>query len=43
VGVGPEQGGRVPVLSGLAAGDDVVVAGAYTLRGEHEREAMEGD
>ncbi len=40
VRVGEEQGGRVPVLSGLEGVDRVVVRGAFGLRGELERDAL---
>jgi cobalt-zinc-cadmium efflux system membrane fusion protein len=43
VSVGAEQGGYVPVLGGIAAGVDVVVRGAFTLRAELERAALEED
>ena len=39
--VGAEQGGFVPVVSGITPGDDVVVHGAFALRGEMERSEME--
>lgn len=41
VQVGAEQGGFVPVR-GLAPGTDLVVHGAFGLRGELERSALEG-
>ncbi|MEI8255482.1 MAG: efflux RND transporter periplasmic adaptor subunit [Deltaproteobacteria bacterium] len=41
VRVGEERNGWVPVLEGIAAGDPVVVRGAFMLRGELERAALE--
>lgn len=41
VAVGPEQDGFVPVRSGASAGAEVVVHGAFALRGELERAEME--
>ncbi len=39
--VGPEQGGYVPVTAGLSPGEEVVVRGAFALRGELERAELE--
>jgi cobalt-zinc-cadmium efflux system membrane fusion protein len=41
--VGEEQGGYLPIESGLRADDEVVVQGAFALRGELERASLEGD
>ncbi|MCL2725568.1 MAG: efflux RND transporter periplasmic adaptor subunit [Polyangiaceae bacterium] len=41
--VGEEQGDYLPVESGLGPDDDVVVEGAFTLRGELERAALAGE
>ncbi|TAK32674.1 MAG: efflux RND transporter periplasmic adaptor subunit [Myxococcaceae bacterium] len=41
VAVGEEQGGSVPITSGVVAGDEVVVRGALALRGELERSEEE--
>lgn len=41
VGVGPEQGGMVPVLSGLESNTEVVIHGAFALRGQLERAELE--
>jgi hypothetical protein len=43
VSIGAERGGFVPILSGLAEGAQVVVHGAFALRGELERVDFEGD
>jgi cobalt-zinc-cadmium efflux system membrane fusion protein len=43
VGVGAPRAGQVPVTSGVAAGDAVVVHGAFTLRGELDRAELEED
>lgn len=43
VAVGPERGGFVPVLSGVTEGTEVVVHGAFALRGELERSELQGD
>jgi cobalt-zinc-cadmium efflux system membrane fusion protein len=43
VSVGAERGGFIPIMSGLAEGDQVVVHGAFALRGELERVDFEGD
>jgi cobalt-zinc-cadmium efflux system membrane fusion protein len=42
VTVGEENKGRRPVLSGLAAGDQVVAEGAFHLNIERNRQAIEG-
>ncbi|WP_353228282.1 efflux RND transporter periplasmic adaptor subunit [Novosphingobium sp.] len=42
VSVGEESKGRRPVLSGLAAGDQVVAEGAFHLNIERNRQAIEG-
>ncbi len=41
VRIGEERNGWVPVLEGIAVGDPVVMHGAFTLRGELERAALE--
>ena len=43
VAVGLERGGYVPVESGLQVGSEVVVRGAFALRGELERNELQGD
>ena len=43
VTVGPERSGFVPVTSGLQEGTEVVVHGAFALRGELDRANIEGD
>lgn len=43
VTVGDEGGGVVPVETGVAPGDEVVVRGAFALRAELEREELEED
>jgi cobalt-zinc-cadmium efflux system membrane fusion protein len=43
VRVGAPRAGQVPVTAGVAAGDVVVVHGAFSLRGELERAALEED
>ena len=43
VTTGPEHSGFVPVTSGLAAGTEVVVHGAFALRGELDRAEIQGD
>lgn len=43
VAVGLERGGYVPVTSGLQAGSEVVTHGAFALRGELERNELQGD
>ncbi|MDB4928686.1 MAG: Cobalt/zinc/cadmium efflux transporter, rane fusion protein CzcB family, partial [Myxococcaceae bacterium] len=43
VGVGAPRAGLVPVTAGVAAGDAVVVHGAFTLRGELDRAELEED
>ena len=43
VATGPERGGFVPVLAGLSEGTEVVVRGAFALRGELERAELQGD
>ena len=40
---GPERSGFVPVSGGLDAGVEVVVRGAFALRGELDRAELEGD
>jgi cobalt-zinc-cadmium efflux system membrane fusion protein len=42
VQIGPEQGGFVPVR-GVPEGTEMVIHGAFGLRGELERSALEGD
>lgn len=42
VGLGPEQGGRRVVLSGLKAGEVVVIDGAFHLNNERKRKELEG-
>lgn len=39
--VGPEQGGVLPIESGLSSGAEVVVHGAFALRGQLERAELE--
>lgn len=41
--VGAEQGGFAPLMQGIGPNDDVVVQGAFALRGELERSALGGD
>jgi cobalt-zinc-cadmium efflux system membrane fusion protein len=41
VTVGDERNGFVPVLSGIQPGDPVVIHGAFALRGELDRAALE--
>jgi cobalt-zinc-cadmium efflux system membrane fusion protein len=43
IAVGAEVGGMVPVSSGIAPGTEVVVHGAFALRGELERAELEGE
>ncbi|MDO9017568.1 MAG: efflux RND transporter periplasmic adaptor subunit [Deltaproteobacteria bacterium] len=43
VSVGAPRAGQVPVTAGVAAGDVVVVHGAFSLRGELERAELEED
>ena len=43
VRVGAPRAGQVPVTAGVAAGDVVVVHGAFSLRGELERASLEED
>ena len=40
---GPERSGFVPVAGGLDAGVEVVIRGAFALRGELDRAELEGD
>lgn len=42
VGLGPEQGGRRVILSGLKAGDTIVIDGAFHLNNERKRMEFEG-
>lgn len=39
--VGPEQGGMLPIRSGLESGTEVAVQGAFALRGQLERAELE--
>ncbi len=41
IAIGPEEGGFVPIRSGLQPGAQVVIKGALALRGELERSALE--
>ncbi len=43
VAAGPERGGYVPVTAGLVEGTEVVVHGAFALRGELDRAELQGD
>lgn len=43
VGRGRDLGGEVEVVSGVRAGDRIVVEGAFLLKAEMERNASEGD
>ena len=43
VGRGRDMGGEVEILSGLQAGDTVVVEGAFLLRAEAEKARGEGE
>ena len=43
VTAGQERNGLVPVASGLAEGTEVVIHGAFALRGELDREEIQGD
>jgi len=43
VRVGAPRAGQVPVTAGVAAGDVVVVHGAFSLRGELDRASLEED
>jgi cobalt-zinc-cadmium efflux system membrane fusion protein len=43
VNVGPKDGGRVEVTSGLAAGEIVVVRGGFTLKSELEKGSLEAE
>ena len=43
VSVGLARGGYVPVTSGLTSDTEVVVRGAFALRGELERNELQGD
>ena len=40
---GLKAGGRIEILKGLAAGDKVVVQGAFTLKSELEKESLEAE
>lgn len=41
VTAGPEQGGFRPITQGIAPNDDIVIHGAFALRAELERSALE--
>ena len=43
VGRGRDLGGEVEIVSGVRAGDTIVVEGAFLLKAEMERNASEGD
>ena len=43
VGRGRDLGGEVEILSGLEAGETVVVEGAFLLKAEAEKGAGEGE
>lgn len=42
VSLGPERDGRRPVITGLRAGEKVVVGGAFHLNNERKRKELEG-
>ena len=42
VKLGPEQGGKRVVLSGIKAGERIVTEGAFHLNNERNRKEMEG-